>query len=115
MFVHLTRLSELRRRHEALRRGTLTVRYASEHGGRDEMPDAAVLAWERASGDDRVLVVLNAHALQSSEARIPTGFAPGTVLADTLWRSVPDVTVSADGTVLVTVPPRSAAFLVRAP
>jgi hypothetical protein len=28
---------------------------------------------------------------------------------------VPDVTVSADGTVLVTVPPRAAAFLVRAP
>ena len=112
MWAHLVRLAALRREHEALRYGTLTVRYASEFGGRDTEPDAALLAWERAFERDRVLVVLNAHALQASEARVPTGFTAGTVLRDVLWDSVEPSTVSADGSVLLRVPPRAAAILV---
>lgn len=110
-FVHIQRLAELRRRHQALRTGGLRVRYASVHGGRDDAPDASILAWEREAPGDRVLVVLNAHALQSSEARIPTAFAPGTRLEDLLWGLVDAVTVSADGTVLVRLPPRSGVLL----
>ena len=112
MWAHLVRLAALRREHEALRYGTLTVRYASDHGGRDAEPDAALLAWERAFEGERVLVVLNAHALQASEARVPTGFAAGTVLRDVLWDSVEPAAVSADGSVVLRVPPRAAAILV---
>jgi glycosidase len=112
MWAHLVRLAHLRREHEALRYGTLTVRYASDYGGRDAEPDAALLAWERAFEGDRVLVILNAHAFQPSEARVPTGFAAGTVLRDVLWDSVEPTTVSADGSAVVRVPPRAAAILV---
>lgn len=112
-FLHIQRLAELRRRHPALRRGALTLRYASESGGRDDAPDASLLAFERATPDERVLVVMNAHAVQSSEARIPTGFAPGTRLEDVLWGTVEPVAVAVDGTVRVRLPPRSAVLLVR--
>lgn len=112
MFAHLSRLAELRRRHPALRVGSLEVVYASDFGGRDAEPDAGLLAWEREHGGDRVLVAMNNHASQTSTAVIPTGFVNNARLEDVLWRTVPAVTVSEDRTVTLRLPPRSAVVLV---
>ena len=97
----------------ANRRGTLTVRYLSANDGLSEAPDASLIAWERADpgSDERALVVLNAHAFQSSTARITTGFAPGTVLVDALWNETTPLTVAGDQSLDITLPPRRGVVL----
>ncbi len=108
-YLWLQRLLRLRRDHEVLRRGALRVRYASEEGGLSEGEDAGLLAYERFAGDDRLLVVVNTHALKASRAEIPSGFPAGTVLGDLLrgghW------TVAPGGLVDVSLGPRSALLL----
>jgi glycosidase len=113
-FAHIARLAALRARSTALRRGTLVVRYLSANDGLSDAPDASLLAWERADPEsgERVLVVLNAHAFQSSTARIPTGFRPGAVLVDALWNETPPLGVAADQSLDITLPPRRGVVLV---
>jgi alpha-amylase len=84
LFGYIRRLSAVRRATLALRRGTLVVRYASEHDGRSSAPDAGLLALEREYQGERVLVAVNAHAFQASTAEVSTGFAPGARLHDAL-------------------------------
>lgn len=108
-FLWLQRLLALRRDEEALRRGELRVRYASEDDGRSDAEDAGMLAYERFVGEDRLLVVLNAHALKSSRARVPSGFPAGASLNDRLGAG--DWTVQPGGVVDVTLPPRGAVVL----
>ncbi len=107
----IARLAALRRAHPALRYGALYVRFLSPSGGLSTEDDASLFAWERAHGDDRTLSVFNAHAYKESEATIPTGFAPGTVLRDEIYDLIPPVTVNGDGSVQVRLPPRSAVLL----
>lgn len=111
-FGHLAQLAAIRARSTALRRGTLTVRYASESGGADEdpAPDAGMLAYERAHEDERVLVVLNA-AIDASEATFPTGFAGGTRLFDALGAATAPWTVDADGELTIALPGRASVVL----
>ena len=109
MARHLARLAALRRAHPALRRGELTVRFASDTSARERGPGVGLLVWERAHGDDRVLVALGAHPIDRAVARVPTGFAPGTALRDALGLAA-DATVGADGHVTVDVGPREAAI-----
>jgi alpha-amylase len=112
-FALIRRLAALRAGSLALRRGELLLRYASEVGGLEldaPPPDAGLVAWERVhrdpAGDDRVLVVLNTHPTQTSRARIPTGFSPRALLQDQLAGDL-TFAVDPDGTVQVTIPPRT--------
>lgn len=112
MFGHLAALAALRRDREALRRGSLDVVYASDITARQSAPGAGILAYERATDDDRVLIVVNGHPIDDGVAAIPTGFAPGTILHDGLG-GVSGLTVDGDGSVRVTIPPRRAWLLIE--
>ena len=112
LHTYLRRLAFLRRSHAALARGDLTVRYASASDGSSTDSDAGLLAFERSLEGDRVLVVTNAHANQTSQATIPSGFAASTALKDALAPTAPPLMVSADGSVRVSLPPRRAAVFV---
>jgi glycosidase len=114
MYRHLGRLAALRRASSALRRGALVLRYASPVSARSEAPGAGLLAFERAHGDDRVLVVVNGHPRTSAGAAVPTGFAPGSRLVDGLGGRI-EITVGEDGAVPVDVPAREAWILMPAP
>ncbi|HJL19227.1 MAG TPA: alpha-amylase family glycosyl hydrolase [Sandaracinaceae bacterium LLY-WYZ-13_1] len=111
-FRHIARLAALRRDSAALRRGSLTVRYASESGGADEDPaeDAGMLAYERALDDERILVVLNA-SLDESRATFRTGFAEGTHLFDALEATDAPWVVGDGGALGIRLPGRSAVVL----
>lgn len=102
-------LVALRAELPALVGGELRVRFASDEDGFSEVAHAGLLAYERQLEGDRVLIVLNAHALKTSSGPIPTGFTPGTVLRDRLGGEAS--TVAGDGSVGVTIPPRGAMVL----
>jgi alpha-amylase len=118
-YAFVKRLIEVRKAHEGLRRGDVSITWSTEVAGARR--DAGVFGFERASGDDTVLVVLNASS-QQSETCAPAGeggacmltsFAAGTVLTDV----APDgdgetFTVGAGGRLQVAVPPRSGRILV---
>jgi hypothetical protein len=82
--------------------------------------DAGIFAFERATADDKVVVVLNAST-QTSESCAPvadggscmvTSFAPGTVLRDLAPGSDgATFTVGAGGSLAVTVPGQQARVL----
>jgi len=108
----VAQLAEIRRESPALRRGELVVRYLAETGGRATAEDSGLLAYERVSEDERVLVVVNAHALQSSGAVIPSGFPAGATLVDAL-DSGRRFVVAEGGDVRLTLSPRSAVVLRR--
>ena len=111
-FAHIARLTALRRGSEALRRGALEVRYAADTGGADDDPgpDAGVLAYERSLGAERLLVVINA-ALESSTARVPTGFSEGTRLSDALGGANAPWLVGPSGVLEITLPGRASVVL----
>jgi len=111
-FRHIAKLAAIRRTSTALRRGQLRVVYASDISAREHGPGAGLLAWERFTGDDRVLVAVNGHPTDRAEARVPTGFDPGTELVDRLTDGARTVTVDAGGTVALSIPPREALILV---
>ena len=108
----------LRKEREALRRGGLDIRWSTQVAGARR--DAGVLAFERASGSDKVLVVLNASD-QRSEACAPAGeggacmvttFPAGTRLVDLAPGSDgATFTVGAGGVVTVDVPARTVRVL----
>ncbi len=115
-FRHVQRLIGLRKKYAALRRGDVTFRWSTDHTG-DEA-DAGIVAFERAYGEQRALVVINAHDSHPSitaEAgtAMQTGFAPGTELVDVLGGGDAS-TVGADGRLSVMVPARGARILVPA-
>ncbi|MCA9616847.1 MAG: alpha-amylase family glycosyl hydrolase [Polyangiales bacterium] len=113
-FVWIRKLVDLRMAHEALRRGTQRVRFASENDGRSDEPDAGMLAIERAFEDDRLVVAMNAHALQRSAADVPTGFAVGATLRNLLDDADPRRwEVGPGGLVAIELGPREAVMLSR--
>ena len=103
----------------ALRRGDVAITWSTEQAG--DRRDEGIFAFERDSGDDKVLVVLNASA-GASEACAPasdggacmqTSFAAGTTLVDVAPDGAGDTfTVGAGGAVTVAVPARSGRVLV---
>lgn len=105
----IQQLRALRRELPALVHGDLSVRFASDEDGFSEVEHAGLLAYERQLDGERVLVVLNAHALEASSGSIPTGFTPGTELRDRLEGRT--LTVGSDGAVAVMLPPRGAMVL----
>ena len=102
-------LIALRRSSVVLRRGDLTVRYTSTEDGLSDVEDAGMLAYERQLDGERVLVVLNAHALKTSRATVPTGFPSGARLRDEL--SGRELVIGDDGMLEVSLEARQALIL----
>jgi glycosidase len=112
LFQRIRALAALRRSHAALTLGDLSLRFASAADGSSNTPDAGLLAFERSHETDRLLVVANAHATQTSSARFAVSFAPGTQLHNALAPGASAVSVSADQNVSLSLPARSAAVFV---
>ena len=122
-FSHVKALTALRKQHPALRRGDFTIRWATPHTGFES--DAGIIAYERAAGDDRVLVVINTHKCEDSSKvsrtafqgnLMATGFAAGTVLTNALVTAGDDtLSVGADGAVDASIPCMSGKIFVSAP
>jgi len=119
-FRYVQELIRLRREHVALRRGDVTVRWATE-SPRGER-DSGLFAFERRHDEERVLVVVNTAGEQESTTCAPdaaagacmsVSFAPGTTLTDVgPFGDGYSVTVGGDSTVSVAVPARAGRILV---
>ncbi len=116
MFAWVKSLIALRKEREALRRGAVSVTFSSASTGDEE--DAGVFAFERSSGDDKVLVVLNARGSGTGTTCVTggdcmfTSFAPGTVLRDIAPGSDGETfAVGTGGSLEVTVPARGGRVL----
>jgi glycosidase len=111
-------LIQMRKDYPALREGTVSPVWSTTVAGARR--DAGIFAFERKAADQTVLVVINASD-QMSESCAPTtegGACLKTTLTGTLTDVAPNgegktFTVKGDGTVAVSVPPRSARVLVR--
>jgi len=116
-FQHIARLNKIRKAYIALRRGDLSVVYATQHTGTET--DAGIFAYERGGGDAPgayALVVLNTNAQKSSQTGDTNAMqltaAPNTVLVDVLDPAQPTYTVASDGTLRMQVPAQSGAILI---
>lgn len=116
LFQHVAALTALRRDLEPLRRGDFQIRWVTDRTGDEE--DAGILAFERATDAESVLVVINVHDDHPSHTSfrgsdMPVSFAPGTVLTEVFPPgSGRSFTVGGDGTVRVDVGPRDGVVLV---
>ncbi len=110
-YAFLQTLVALRSSHRVLRRGDLTVRYASLNDGQSDAEDAGIFAFERSDEQARMLVVLNGHAQKASRASIPTGFTEGTFLVDVLG-DFESLRIGVDGAVNLSLNARTARVLV---
>ncbi len=116
----IQRLSALRKRYAALRRGDAEPRWSSDHAEGES--DAGIFAFERSGGGAEgsyALVVLNAHAAQPSSTSfdggvMQTSLSGGTALVDVLDSAQPSYTVAADGSLELSVLPLSGMVLVPA-
>ncbi len=113
-FKAIARLAELRRKHSALRRGTMTFTWATDHV-KDEL-DAGIVAFERADEAQTALVVINtshSHVSKTGDGTkdMKTSFAGGTVLTDEFTGE--EYTVAADGTLQVQLQPHQVMLLVE--
>ncbi len=118
----IRRLTALRKKYAALRRGDQKVVWASGRSGNEE--DAGIFAYERAGGDaggSYALVVMNANPSHIASpvfngSRMKVSVAPGTVLVDVLGNPAAPAgskyTVGAGGTVSIELPPKTGALLV---
>ena len=116
MFGYVKALIALRKEREALRRGAVSVTFSSASTGGEA--DAGVFAFERSSGDDKVLVVLSTRASGTGTTCVTggdcmiTSFAPGTTLRDIAPGSDGEsFTVGTGGSLEVTVPARGGRVL----
>ncbi len=120
MFGFVRSLIALRKEHVALRRGNAVLRWTTNRP-RGAI-DSGLLAFERETGEERALVVINTADSQASTTCAPpdeggacmsTSFAPGTTLVDVAPAATGETfVVAADGTVAVDVPARGGRVLV---
>lgn len=128
-FRYMKNLIKLRKDLPALRRGEVTFRWTSNKNSSssavDQQQGAGILAFERSTAEQRVLIVINTNDPSTPEIRAKTqdeagqgmsvGFPANSVLVDALNGSSEDrFTVNAEGRVIVDLPPRSARILVLA-
>ncbi len=120
-FQYVAKLIQIRKAYSPLRRGTLTIKWSSDHVGAEE--DANMFAFERADGMHTVLVVLNTSDTLGAETSsamtggspMMTSFAAGTQLMDVLSGDpAATVTVGAAGALTVPVAARGVKILVPA-
>ena len=118
VFRWVQRLTKLRHAYPALRKGDIEVVWSTERVA-DES-DAGIFAFERKggdAGDAYALAIFNTNKKHPSSpgfdmAPMIVGAAPGTVLVDVLNKGGDSVTVGADGSVTLDLPPLSAVLLV---
>jgi glycosidase len=108
-FQFIRTLAAIRKQHPALRRGEVEFKMWTE-----DAEGAGILAFERVTGDQRVLVVLNTHdteARQTARAGTPmkVGLPPGTALTNVLPDddAVDSAQVDASGSLDITIGPRA--------
>ncbi len=111
-FQHFSKLSKLRKRLLALRRGDTRVVFSTDATG-DEA-HAGLFAFERTGGDAGpayALVVVNSNARHASQGTVQTTLAPGTALVDALGDAATRPVVDAQGQVTVDVAAQRALVL----
>lgn len=111
LFGYIAQLTALRKELAPLRRGALQFKWSTTHTG--EEGDAGVVAFERYTETERVLVVVNASGgdrVTSSGGDMQTGFVEGTRLVDRL--SAESFLVGPAGKLAVPVGPFGARVLV---
>jgi alpha-amylase len=106
-FQWLRRLIALRKSSQAIRRGDTRFVWASAHTGNES--DAGILAFERVTAGERLLVIINTRPDRASETTysgevMQVGFAPGTLLENRLEDSASAIAVAQDGTLRLSVP-----------
>jgi alpha-amylase len=99
LFRRVRALLEVRRRHEALRRGATTDLYAESAG-------PGLYAYRRESATDSALVAVNSANAPLAQA-VTTAWSPGTALVDALEPAYAD-TVGVGGSLTVRLPARGA-------
>jgi glycosidase len=113
-------LIAMRKAHSALRQGTVSPLWSTTVTGARR--DAGIFAFERATSDETLVVVLNAGATASEScaptteggACLHTTLPPGSTLTDIMPGSDGQTfKVGADGTLDVTVPARSGRVLAK--
>lgn len=114
-FVHIARLSRIRRHYRALTRGDFELTWVTDRV--DDEEDAGIVAFERRDGDAYALVVVNSHrghpsATSFEGTAMDVSAAPGAELRDVL--SGESFTVAGDGTLRVEVPVYGGRILVPA-
>jgi glycosidase len=112
-------LIDMRKHHSALTHGSVVIRWSTTVTGARR--DAGIFGFERLATDEKALVVINASS-QISESCAPTteggacmmtSFPTGTILKDVAPNTDGKTfTVKSDGSVDVTVPPRTGRVLV---
>ena len=112
----MKRLIQIRKDQVALRRGDLTFLMTSSEAsnGPSLESNVGILAFARAYGDSRVVVVQNTHSTRASETisngtGLQSGFEPGTRLQDQLSDTV--VTVGNDGSLVLSLEPNQTMIL----
>jgi hypothetical protein len=110
----------MRKEHEALRRGTVAIRWTTDRPRGDR--DSGILAFERTTAGQTLLVVINTADDQESETCAPasagggcmvTSFSPGTALRDIAPGSDgATFTVQSGGVAQITVPARGGRLLI---
>lgn len=112
-FQHIARLTRVRQRYAALRRGDFTLTWVTDRVADEE--DAGVVAFERRDAADYALVVINsggdhASATAFEGAAMAVSAAAGSTLRDALTGD--SFTVAGDGTLRVEVAPHQGRVLV---
>ncbi len=118
-FRHIQRLIRVRKAYAPLRRGTMSVRWASDRVANEQ--DAGIFAFERTLAGKTVLVVINTSDGKTSETSaavqgggpMATSFAAGTQLAEVLSGDpAAQASVGTGGTLTVSVPARGTKIFV---
>ena len=116
-FRHLAKLTRLRAKYAALRRGDTNVVFSSAHTHAEE--DAGIVAYERTGGDagaDYALVIINTNGRHQSTtadgAKAMKVTKPGVTLVDVLDPEAKTFAVPATGELRVIVPKQRAMILV---
>jgi len=115
LYQWISTLAGIRNAFPALRRGDTLIRWSTDRTGSEQ--DAGIFAFERVSGADVALFVMNVNPNQKSETAfqqwsMQTSFAEGTTLMDTLDPSF-TIKVGTKGTLDVPVDSLSVRILVK--
>ncbi len=114
-FRHISRLTALRTEHAPLRRGDMTIRWATDHTGEEQ--DAGILAFERSYRGETALVIINTNSSRSSETAydgnaMATSFESKTVLKDIIHGEY-TAEVGKEGTLIAKLEPLTAFILMK--